>query len=159
MKSQQKVIGEYTYQVTQVSASVGLEAAARLANIMGPGFSVAPDEGGLNGMGLGRVIGQIIGNPRLAPELAWFVTAFGKLTQVGFPDGRTSKTLADIYEEHFRGEIANQLQWLYFAFEVNMESFFETARKLYAAFRASQEKARTDSKSQTSAEGSGPSGA
>jgi len=156
MKSETKQIGDFQYQVTQVSSGVGLEAAARMANILGPGFGAAPVDGGLDGATLGAVLGKVFSNPALSAQLKWFVQAFAARTQVGFSDGRT-QDLSKIYEEHFAGEVVNQLAWLRFAFEVNMGSFFEIARKLVASFWA-QAEAPTASKSQPSAQTSGESG-
>jgi hypothetical protein len=159
MKSETKQIGEYQYQVTQVSSGVGLEAAARMANILGPGFGAAPDEGGLNAATLASVLGKVLSNPALSGQLKWFVAAFAERTQIGYSDGRT-QSLSKVYEEHFSGEVVNQLDWLRFAFEVNMGSFFAIARKLIASFwaQAKAKEASSDSTSQNSAQSSGGSG-
>lgn len=158
MKSEIKQIGGFQYQVTQVSAGVGLEAAARMANLIGPGFTAAPETGGMNSMTLGAVLGKVLSNPALSSQLAWFVKEFGEKTQVGFPDGKT-QTLARIYETHFAGEIADQLDWLRFAFEVNMSSFFVIARNLIGSFWAEAQKGESDSQSPSPAKPSGGSGA
>jgi len=158
MKSDTKQIGEYKYLVTQVSSGVGLEAAARMANLLGPGLGAAPETGGMNALTLGAVLSKVLSNPALHSQLAWFVGAFGSCTQVAFPDGKTTRTLSDIYETHFAGEISNQLEWLRFAFEVNMSSFFATAQKLVKSFWA-QLKDSSNSTSQNSAKSSGESGA
>jgi hypothetical protein len=157
MKSETKQIGEFQYQVTQVSSGVGLEAAARMANILGPGFGAAPTEGGLDTATIGAVIGKVLSNPALSAQLKWFVVAFAERTQVGFADGKT-QPLTRIYEEHFAGEVVNQIAWLRFAFEVNMGSFFELAQKLVTSFWA-QAKGSSDSMSQPSAPINGVSGA
>ena len=156
-KSDSKQIGDCKYTVTQVSAGVGLEAASRMANVLGPGFSAAPDSGGFDAMTLANVLGKVFSNPALYSQLAWFVENFGKNTQVFTPDGK-SRTLSDIYEVHFQGEIASQLDWLRFAFEVNMHSFFALAQKLAVSFWAKQA-ADTNSPSPNSAVTSGVSGA
>jgi hypothetical protein len=129
-----------------------------MANILGPGFGAAPEEGGLNGATLGAVLGKVLSNPALSGQLKWFVQAFAERTQVGYSDGRT-QSLAKVYEEHFAGEVVNQLAWLRFAFEVNMGSFFEIARKLIESFWAQAKADSSDSKSPSSAQTSGGSGA
>lgn len=157
MRQEKKLIGKYTYIVTQVDAEVGLEATARLANLLGPGFAVAPTEGGMNAATLGSVLAQVLSNPALHQQLKWFVQAFGECTQVVLSDTQ-SRTLSDIYREHFRGEVEDQLTWLLFAFEVNMGSFFARAKGMLAKLLAAR-KANSDTTSPTVAEPNGQSGA
>lgn len=152
---------KFTYVISHLDTSIGLEGAARLANISAPGASALPDIG-FEGFKMATLLSGLLGNRDLAEHLKWFAGEFAKRTQVVMT-ATQSRTLADIYETHFQGEYGALSQWLQACLEHCYGSFLAPARAAVAKFLelASLQMARAILKPPSPAQktDSGPSGA
>lgn len=125
-----RVIGDYTYRVTQLTTTAGQEVLVRLTKMAGPsgasfieglaGAATIDIEAAL-ASGLAEAVREA--SLRLSAEdLKFVTTAMSKVTEVLIED--RAPQLSVLYEQHFAGRYDEWVAWLAFALEVNFKSFF-----------------------------------
>ncbi len=128
-------IGDFTYACTPIGAGPALHAAARVAALVAPVLAA----GGSGDDAKARAIGALLGHPELPNHIEALAKAFGARTLVisqnadpHQPPIRTSLALEGFFDEHFAGRLGALLEWLAFALEVNLGSFFAVSPALRA---------------------------
>jgi hypothetical protein len=102
-KSESKVIGEYTYNVTQLGAVTGSKVFLRVLKVLGP-LVGAKDVGALF--------------DRLKEEdFTYLCEEFAKMSTVQLEKG--APQLNAIFDVHFAGKYGELIEWLRFCIEVN----------------------------------------
>lgn len=112
---QEKVIGGVRYSVQPLAAGVALRIMARAMRLAAPAFAdlrSIQDAAKITGAMLAGLLTDLDD-----ATLEMVTGEFAKVTQV-HGDGDKVAQLAVIYDEHFRGRIVEQLEWLRFAGEV-----------------------------------------
>ncbi len=134
------------YVISYVMADEALSAGARVLNMLGPA---------VEGMRRGATgfAGALLESPTLGHQLEFLANLFARYTEVVFPDGR-SKTLAEIYKVHFRGQAGVQAEWLAIALEFNLADFLAVAKARLDDAKAAA-MVSSPSKSQTPVESTG----
>lgn len=131
LEKQSKTIGEFTYDVTSLGAKVGNRVLMKLAKSVGPAFLLAAG-GGAKGIDVGRASEAI--REMNEDDFEWIVQQFATKTDVTLADGR-SPSLGNpaMFDMHFAGLYAEELQWLEFCIEVNFGPFFLALKQKAAA--------------------------
>jgi len=125
-------IGGYTYRVTQLGVTPGLEIMAELAKMLLPGM------GGFASGGIGSILKSDVGGEQFATaatklamaidsaKVQKIVKTLAKMTSIfgeGFGDAGAP---LDVHlEDHFAGRYGELVAWLAFALRVNYGNFFE----------------------------------
>lgn len=115
VQSQEKVIGGQRYVVQPLAAGVALRVMSRVMRLAAPAFAdlrSIQDAAKVTGAMLAGILTDLDD-----ATLEMITTEFVKVTQV-FGQGDKSVQLATVYDEHFRGRIVEQIEWLRFAGEV-----------------------------------------
>jgi hypothetical protein len=141
-------IGDFAYTVMPIPAGEGLRATARVASIVAPVFEEMT--GGVNA---GAMVSALLGNPDLAAHLEYFTTTFAAHTRVvnATVSGGQPQDLSIAFDQHFAGAGDELVQWLVFAFEVNLSGFFAGLPVLLAKAKARADAAKALAKQEPSA--------
>jgi hypothetical protein len=130
-------IGDFQYTVMPIPAGEGLRATARVAAIAAPVFE------GMAGGGGSAMVAALLGNPDLSAHLEYFTTTFAAHTQVvSAVNGGQAQNLSVSFDVHFAGAGDELVQWLIFAFEVNLSGFFAALPALLAKAKARADAAK-----------------
>jgi len=113
-------IKEHTYTVRLLSSGLGLQVAARLMNLLGPGIKGMNEEED-NGGKMVAFVGELLSDPKLDQQLKFFTDTFQTVSSVQIAGKEVE--LSSIYETHFMGKYFELIRWLVFCFEVNHGSF------------------------------------
>lgn len=124
-KTEEKVIGAYTYKVTQLDAITGRRAFTRMMKVVGPALGGSSE-------GLETFFSSLAED-----DMDHFCNLFAKMTTVSGGDLRegAEPQLSDVFMYHFAGRYLEMVEWLVFAFKVNFASFFAGAGALAAQVR------------------------
>ncbi len=134
-RSEQRVIGDRTFEVSQLPARRALEMFGRLGRLLGPAAFEAIAKGG-NLDPEADVVEAML--PAIAPAVQ---TLFGnlpagELTSIAeallAPATCDMKPIVPQMDELFQGQILQLLQVVAFAVEVNYRDFFDAGRGLLA---------------------------
>lgn len=140
----ERVIGGFTYRVTQLDAIEGLQVGVRVMNMLGAATAGIGDAD----VSFLKVAGEFA-TKLTAKELEYYCKLFSKLTEVeggNLAEGAAPQ-LSDIFAVHFAGRYLDLVKWLAFCFEVNFQDFFDGAGDLVRKGMAKV--AELESKSQT----------
>lgn len=122
-------IGATTYAVTPVGAGIGLQVAARLAHLIAPMLAAG---GGGDPKEVGaRVLRDFLQSPALFDHVKFLCDSFALGTVIQGQGGAPVQ-LSTCFDVHFAGDYGALLEWLAFALEVNMSSFFAVSPSLKA---------------------------
>jgi hypothetical protein len=124
MQSRSLQIGEHTYTVRLMPAGEGLDVAARLMNVIGPGLRGITEE--KEGDMLAEFLSELLSKESLSGNLTYFTKMFRRHSsvQVNTPKGDSADVELDkIFDAHFSGNYYELFRWLAFCFEVNHSSF------------------------------------
>lgn len=136
LKSEDRVIGEHTYRVTQLPVSKGRRLLAQLFKVLGPSIGeLAKDarpvaDPSLGSLGRGTLADAVRAfADRLEPELLDVLSEqMAAQTQLVLNGGARVIPFAPELEFHFAGRYDEMFQWIGFALEVNFGSFFHVLR-------------------------------
>jgi len=115
VQAQEKVIGGVRYSVQPLAAGVALRIMARAMRLAAPAFAdlrSIQDAAKITGAMLAGLLTDLDD-----ATLEMVTGELAKVTQVHGENGKAAP-LAVIYDEHFRGRIVEQIEWLRFAGEV-----------------------------------------
>lgn len=127
-----KKIGEYEYQVRQLTAPIGRKLLVRLFKVLGPsisaGLSSLPDDegkelslGDLKANALGDAV-AILAETITEGELEHVVETLSEATQYSGEPDRWLPLKRDA-EFHWAGRFLQMFQWIAFCLEVNYSDF------------------------------------
>ena len=118
-QSKTKTIGEYEYIVTPLPSEESTEVLRRLSGVLGNGVAkLAGDSDGI--AAIGGLFGSIT-----KEDKDYLLSVFVKQTWV--KQGDRKLPLETCFNEHFRGSMDEQMQWVAFCMELNFRSFFSWA--------------------------------
>jgi hypothetical protein len=124
-QSKTKTIGEYEYIVTPLPSEESTEVLRRLSGVLGNGVSkLAGDSDGI--AAIGGLFSSIT-----KEDKDYLLSVFVKQTWV--KQGDRKLPLESCFNEHFRGFMDEQMQWVTFCMELNFTSFFLWLRGLLSA--------------------------
>ncbi len=129
LEKQTKAIGEFSYEVTPLGAKDGNRVLMKIAKTVGPMFLLAAGGGG--GVdGIAKSVEAI--KDMSEADFEWVIDKLASHTGVVYPDGRVPR-LAQIFDGHFAGLYAEEIEWLEFAIDVNFAPFFRGLKAKIAA--------------------------
>lgn len=115
LRTDDRVIGDCTYRVTQLGAIQGQKVMVRLANVLG--------RAGAKGGDLAAKLAGIASS--LSEEdMTFLCNAMAERTLIQGSEYKGLTKLQDVFDMHFAGRYLEMLRWLAFALEVNFGSFF-----------------------------------
>lgn len=109
-ESKAKVIGKYEYTVTQLPATEARHVFTMLARVFGSAAGSAEP--------IAALMAEIKDD-----NLDVLCKKFSSQTFVAI-NSKQSPLLADVFDEHFAGDIGGMFKWLAFCLEVNFGNFF-----------------------------------
>lgn len=135
IQTEEKLIGEHTYFVTQLGALQGRKLLRRLVAIAGPALAELVKElppaskdgrgfdlGALNLSTVGAAV-EALTERMTEEELEHVCNVLAARTEVQL-DPERRVPLQSIFDVHFAGRYSAMFQWLAFALEVNFRDFF-----------------------------------
>lgn len=145
VKTEDRVIGEHTYRVTQLTALKARALFARLVRFVGPAAATVVGAGRKVSLGeLGSILGDL--SERVTDdELGWFCDRLGECSYIVGDGGRTQQLERAIIDIHFAGALLDMFKWMAFALEVNFADFLSELKRTQAA--ASMAQGKPESKS------------
>jgi hypothetical protein len=115
VQAQERVIGGVRYSVQPLAAGVALRLMARAMRLAAPAFADLRSI-----QDAAKITGAMLAGLLTDLDDATLEMVTGELAKVTQVHGENDKAapLAVIYDEHFRGRIVEQIEWLRFAGEV-----------------------------------------
>lgn len=129
LASKTVVIQDQTYKLTRLLATDGIDAGARLVNLLGPSVNGLPSDEQLGVMAIVKMLGPVLSNPELGPTLKTLASMFAKSTMLVGDNGKEAP-LAPSYDYHFSDKYDAWLFWLGHSIWFSLESFLRGARVL-----------------------------